>query len=238
MNVKDVIRTETFFHDEGDHGPSFWQVHQIPSGSGSSINLTQSRQKHSDHCEADVGNCLEHMYTRELVKNGSKPRIWFTGAPKRDPILMIYETEDGEVANTSIAIVQFEDWRKMRQGKVSQQLFIPKQYENKKVNHTITHYKQGNPSFEHVKFSGNIHTSKFKIVFEFEDEEYVTRIGKGKYTYTGSIHGVPQYSWKIYNMTKLNDLHEDLGYKEYFGQRAEFEFKDETYFLVEAKQLG
>jgi hypothetical protein len=79
------------------------------------------------------------------------------------PIVVIYEKWAGPVDNSSIAIRVYSDLKKMKIGKYSQEMSVPKSCDQ------IDPLEMGSPNIEYMKWSGNIHTSKFTITFEYQD---------------------------------------------------------------------
>lgn len=95
-----------------------------------------------------------------LVRNGSKPKVWFTGS-MNEPILMVFETPwssaQGSDYGNSLKIIQYPNFEMMKMNFSSKMLEVPRTYSST---------NEGSPSWEFVDFSGDIETSKFGLRYE------------------------------------------------------------------------
>lgn len=86
LNDWGFFRVETFGHSFVQ-GWNYWQVFQYPVSEdkpGYNINITWQTY-------ADTLN-KQNYYSTLLVKNASKPKLWFSGDEYKDPILLMFET--------------------------------------------------------------------------------------------------------------------------------------------------
>lgn len=77
----------------------------------------------------------------------------------------------------------------------------------------------GSPSFESVEWSGNIHTSKFVITYEYQLENEKTLVAKGIYSYEGVKGNEIKFNWVTHTLPHLNEIYQKNGYKGRFGAR-------------------
>lgn len=151
-----------------------------------------------------------------------------------DPILMLFETRGG-IGNSSMAIYVYNNLTSMTLGQQSDYFFIPRKSNS---FFELDFENQGSPSFEEVRWTGDIRTSKFVITFEYQQSDKITRIAKGIYRFWGLQGGQIKSSWKVYRLDHLNDIYKGNGYLDTFGSRHKFEYQDDSFYLVETAKLS
>lgn len=94
---------------------------------------------------------------------------------------------------------------------------------------TLNSSSEGKPSFYDMKWQGNIRTSKFTLVYEYETAEGEKFIAKGTHTFNPMI----ELQWKTYP-TKMHKYFESRGLELEFGQFQKIKYKDFEYFITDA----
>lgn len=174
-----------------------------------------------------------------LVRNGSKPKLWFVGDEWNDPILMVFETpKDYNISATAstghkMMIIQYENLAQMKQNISTTSLVLPT---------TVSTYNEGSPSFESVDWRGSIHTSNFVLLFEYQ-QGFTTnkkfKLAKGIYSYTGeaTFNTQNSFTWEAFPITTFNDVMDSFGYNLYFGSRHKFNYDTEDFYLQESTRV-
>lgn len=93
---------------------------------------------------------------------------------------------------------------------------------------TLNSQNDRKPTFYHVKWQGNIRTSKFTLVYEYETPDGELFIAKGIHDYSPLLG----LQWKTYP-TMTHKYFESLGLEKQFGQFQRVKYEDFEYFITD-----
>jgi hypothetical protein len=196
---------------------SFWSVFNFNDTSSSDHQGIYVKKSVSVD-NNNPGSGLADESRTLIVYGAQNPKVWTTG-DENGAILLAYDAVDASDSKLHINLRKYDNLNKMKANDSS---------EHKVLSLTNSAVNENKPSFQDVKWNGNIGNSEITLLYEFEDSAGAKKLAQGK---TGS-----DGSWST-SVTNEDSIYTTDGFTADFSAFHKITYQDETFYLTGTDRL-